>query len=153
MIKYLPLQLIYSFLFVITFYAACSGQTASDLEQMFRCSLRDKRGNLWFGTSGKGVYRFNAAIDDFTHFTQHDGLSDNFVSTIIEDKVGNVWFGTAKGVCRYDGKLFIDITKNESVGNEDINAIMEDKNGNSSKLIHALCKNGYKIYSMKGELL
>jgi ligand-binding sensor domain-containing protein len=130
MIKYFTLKPIYSILFVIACHTLCSGQTKTGLEQMFRCSLLDKSGNLWFGTTGKGVYRYNAATADFTNFTKREGLSDNSVSAIIEDKAGNIWFGTANGVCRYDGKSFAEITKNESLCNRDINAILEDKNGN-----------------------
>lgn len=126
--KYLLLKPIYTILFVITCHTQCNGQTQTGLEQMFRCSLLDKSGNLWFG--GNGVYRYNASTADFTNFTNSDGLSDNFVSAIIEDKAGNIWFGTTKGVYRYDGKSFTDVTKNEALCNAEINSILEDKNGN-----------------------
>lgn len=125
--KYLLLKPIFSILFVIACHTLCNGETQTDFENMFRCSLLDKSGNLWFGTTGKGVYRYNAATADFTNFTTSDGLSDNFVSAIIEDKAGNIWFGTTKGVCRYDGKSFTDATKNEALCSEDINTILEDK--------------------------
>ncbi|HEV7506172.1 MAG TPA: two-component regulator propeller domain-containing protein [Thermoanaerobaculia bacterium] len=64
------------------------------------CGLQDKAGNLWFGTTGEGVYRYDGK--SFTNFTEKDGLSSNDVWSIYEDKVGNLLFGTGDGVCRYD---------------------------------------------------
>ncbi|NBA85550.1 hypothetical protein GVN16_07250 [Emticicia sp. CRIBPO] len=67
-----------------------------------RCSIQDRKGNLWFGTTGAGVYRYDGKI--FTNFTQKDGLSHDVVYCILEDKAGNIWFGTKDGVCRFDEK-------------------------------------------------
>ena len=67
-----------------------------------RCGLQDKAGNLWFGTTSQGVYRFDGR--SFTNFTTDDGLSSNTVGSILEDKAGNIWFGSDAGICRYDGK-------------------------------------------------
>lgn len=72
-----------------------------------RCGLRDKSGNLWFGTTGKGVYRYDGNL--FTQYTEKDGLSGNSIGSILEDKNGNLWFGTNNGACRYDGKQFTTI--------------------------------------------
>ncbi len=69
------------------------------------CSLQDKAGNLWFGTTGEGVYCYDGKL--FTQFTVKDGLSNNCVYSILEDKYGNIWFGTTDGICRYDGKNII----------------------------------------------
>lgn len=66
-----------------------------------RCGLQDKAGNLWFGTTGEGVYRYNG--NSFTQFTKKDGLNTNTVYAILEDTSGNIWFGTTDGICRYDG--------------------------------------------------
>ena len=76
------------------------------------CGLQDKAGNLWFGTTGEGVYRYDGKL--FTQFTMKDGLSSNKVWSILEDKSGNIWFGTTDGVCRYDGKNIIRIPINKN---------------------------------------
>jgi ligand-binding sensor domain-containing protein len=65
------------------------------------CGIQDKQGNLWFGTSAEGVYRFDGTL--FTQFTVNDGLSSNGIRSILEDKNGNIWFGTTDGICRSDG--------------------------------------------------
>lgn len=70
--------------------------------QNVHCSLQDKNGNLWFGTSGEGVYRYDGK--EFTQFTEKDGLSNNKIWSILEDKSGMIWLGTDDGLCRFDGK-------------------------------------------------
>ncbi|MBK8495402.1 MAG: hypothetical protein IPL50_10485 [Chitinophagaceae bacterium] len=52
---------------------AQGSQTAENI----RCMLQDKAGNLWFGSTGGGVYRYDNK--SFTRFTVHDGLSSNLV--------------------------------------------------------------------------
>src|SRR5205085_5175757 len=107
-------------LLLLIFITPCYGQTNGYL---FRCALRDKVGNLWFGTSGDGVYRYDAVSGKFSHFTKQDGLNDNSVGSIFEDKAGNLWFSTNNGVSRYDGKFFTDITAKAGLGNFNINCV------------------------------
>lgn len=76
------------------------------------CSLEDKSGNLWFGTTGEGVYRYNGT--SFTQFTVKEGLNSNTVYSILEDRSGNIWIGTSDGVCRFDGKKITPISINSS---------------------------------------
>lgn len=67
------------------------------------CSCKDKNGNLWFGTSGGGVSKYDGK--SFTNFTSSQGLANNIVKCIIEDHIGNMWFGTiGGGISKYDGK-------------------------------------------------
>jgi ligand-binding sensor domain-containing protein len=72
------------------------------------CGILDKAGNLWFGTTGEGVYKYDGK--SFIQYTVKDGLSDNTVNSILEDKAGNIWFSTDNGASRYDGKKFIKIS-------------------------------------------
>jgi streptogramin lyase len=73
-----------------------------------RCGIEDRSGNLWFGTTGEGVYRFDGK--SFYNYTIKDGLDNNNVMSIMEDKDGNIWFGTIDGICLYDGKNIIPIS-------------------------------------------
>src|ERR1043165_2048541 len=47
------------------------------------CSILDKAGNLWFGTTGDGVYRYDGKV--FTNLTRKDGLSSNTIWSILEE--------------------------------------------------------------------
>lgn len=78
--------------------------------------VQDKAGNLWFCTTGEGVYRFDG--ETFTNFTVKDGLSSNVVYTVMEDKTGDIWFGTETGICRYDGKTFSTVRINTTRAND-----------------------------------
>lgn len=91
------------------------------------CALQDKLGNLWFGTTGEGVYHYDG--ESFTNYTTKDGLNANDIWCVIEDKQGNILFGTGKGICRYDGKSFTNITQNTVLSHSSIYAMMEDKRG------------------------
>ena len=99
-----------------------------------RVGLQDKEGNLWFGTTGEGAYRYDGK--SFTQFTVKDGLNSNFVWAVLEDKAGKIWFGTSEGICYYDGKklTIIPITGNNMINinlqqENEVFSIMQDKSG------------------------
>lgn len=94
-----------------------------------RSILQDKSGNIWFGTAGSGVSRYDG--HSFTNFKEDDGLPHNIIWTMMEDRNGNIWFGTyGGGVCKYDGHTFTHFTENEGLANNFVVAIVEDKSGN-----------------------
>src|SRR6476620_6583888 len=107
------MKILYPFLLLFLFITVCNGQTSTGQPRIVKtqgtteyanvhCGLQDKDGNLWFGTTGEGVYRYDGKL--FTQFTVRDGLSSNSVQCILEDRAGSIWFGTDAGLCRYDGK-------------------------------------------------
>lgn len=63
--------------------------------------FEDKNGNIWIGTWGGGLNKYNPYKGEFTRFVfQKDnlnGINDNVVWAICEDKEGNIWIGTEKG--------------------------------------------------------
>ncbi len=76
------------------------------------CMLEDKDGNLWFGTMGNGIYRFNGTtLDNFLNNNDHIfnfGNTNQLILDILQDKNGNLWFSSwnGGGVWRYNGKEF-----------------------------------------------
>lgn len=50
---------------------------------------------LWFGTRAHGAFHFSR--DEWQRYTVEDGLSRNYVQTILVDHNGRVWFGTRGG--------------------------------------------------------
>jgi ligand-binding sensor domain-containing protein/serine phosphatase RsbU (regulator of sigma subunit) len=93
-----------------------------------RSIFRDRSGNLWIGTSGGGVSKYDGRF--FTHFTEKQGLLNNNVWEVFEDRAGNMWFGTDGGINKYDGKTFTHFTTKEGVTGNSICCILQDKNGN-----------------------
>lgn len=86
--------------------------------QNIHCSLQDRNGNLWFGTTGEGVYRYDGK--EFFQYTEKDGLSNNIVYSILEDTSGNIWFGTDDGTSLYDGNRIsrVPFTQTNTTGLE-----------------------------------
>lgn len=67
----------------------------------------DRAGNIWAGTFGKGLCRFNPRVNQFRYIDDipdpEYGVSDPWVDTLLEDRDGNVWIGTRRsGLIRYD---------------------------------------------------
>ena len=97
-----------------------------------KCIIEDEVGNMWFGTNGYGVSKYDGnrvdavesgdvialktqldlkkingkLVKTFTNYSKVQGLSNNTIYSIMEDKAGSLWFGTAGGgVCRYSPKI------------------------------------------------
>jgi ligand-binding sensor domain-containing protein len=45
--------------------------------------------------------------NEFEQFTIQQGLTDNFITSIVQDENGFVWIGTSTGLNRFDGSRFI----------------------------------------------
>lgn len=111
--------------------ASCSGQVKTDSSKnslsepkeitggqprKSRGLLQDKTGNFWLCNGNKeGVTVYNGK--NFNYYTEKEGLSSNFVWTILEDNSGKLWFGTADGITCYDGKKFTIIPITAIKGN------------------------------------
>jgi len=71
-----------------------------------RSITEDKEGNLWIGTLGEGLNKFEIEKEVFTNYkrdsTDYKSLSDNNVSSLFTDKAGTVWIGTGNGLNKYD---------------------------------------------------
>jgi ligand-binding sensor domain-containing protein len=92
----------------------------------------DKKGNIWFGTKGNGVCRYNG--QSWITFNRNNGFPNNEVGdgAIEMDKKGNIWIGTrGSGVCRFDGDNFRIYTMEDGLAGNFVYAI---KNGPDGKL-------------------
>jgi ligand-binding sensor domain-containing protein/signal transduction histidine kinase len=69
----------------------------------------------------------------FTHLTTNDGLSQGYVTAILQDRRGFMWFATRDGLNRYDGNTFVVYKNNPndptSLSSNFIQALMEDDRG------------------------
>lgn len=89
----------------------------------------DQDGNLWFGTEGGGISRYDGSR--FFHYTQEEGLASMEVFDILKDSRGHLWFSYAhQGVItRYDGTTFTHFTAEEGLITRVVYDILEDKQG------------------------
>lgn len=84
------------------------------------CTLKDQKGNVWFGTQAEGVCRFDG--HSLTWFKEK-GLSGPAVLGLFEDRKGNLWFGNnGAGLFRYDGKTLTNLTEEKGLNNADFRA-------------------------------
>ncbi len=111
------------------------------------CIYEDCKGNMWFGTNGNGVFKYDGK--SFVQYTEEDGLTDSNVDVIIQDKHGNMWFGTRfGGVSQYDGSTFTNYTMYDgnSIGYDEVVEIYEDSTGHIW-----MSSEGYGVYKYDGK--
>jgi ligand-binding sensor domain-containing protein/serine phosphatase RsbU (regulator of sigma subunit) len=100
----------------------------------------DKNSNLLIGTSSGAISRYNPQTKEFQVITvpadlgpMSQGISPNFIYTILEDSKGNIWASVFNyGVCRYEPatkKITVFNTSN-GLGANKIKSISEDREGN-----------------------
>ena len=61
--------------------------------------LRDRDGGMWIATLNRGLVHVRQGEAD--GFSQADGLSNDFVESIIEDREGTIWVATLYGLDRF----------------------------------------------------
>ena len=106
----------------LKFFDIAQGLSSSYISSI----MQDANGNIWFGTKGGGVCKYDGT--DFMHYTTKQGLPNNFVVCMAEDKNGNLWFGTdGGGVCMYDGKDFTILGEKEGLVNNAVWSMLCDK--------------------------
>jgi ligand-binding sensor domain-containing protein len=60
----------------------------------------DVNNNIWIGTSGEGLFRYNRENDNFDRWSIDNGLPSATVVSILSDNSGGIWFGTRRGIAR-----------------------------------------------------
>lgn len=110
-------------------FAAAPDYDTTLVSQYIRSIFQDSKGNLWFGTLGEGVVRYDEKT--LTYFSNPDGFINNSVFAINEDKNGNLWFGTDNGVYKYDRKKFRRYNQEDGLNHIDISrkSILVDHTG------------------------
>jgi ligand-binding sensor domain-containing protein len=90
-----------------------------------RSITADQEGCLWIGTYRAGLMRIKDG--KFTNYTSHEGLVHEAVNSIIQDSKKHLWLATDRGISRYDGKSFYNIT--EGLPNAKVRDVIEDDKG------------------------
>lgn len=111
----------------------------SIINNLLESIYADFNGDIWIGSLGQGLDRFDPLSEIFTHF-KHDpndpeSLSNDTVTAILRDQQGTLWVGTHGGLDQFDPKTnkFIHFRNiaNEptSISNNQVREIVEDKQG------------------------
>lgn len=91
------------------------------------CGTTDRFGNLWFGTPGAGINKFDGT--DFLNITIAQGLAHSSITSVLEDKSGNLWFSSDGGVSCFNGWGFINFTTEQGLAYNLVKSIYQDKMG------------------------
>ena len=86
----------------------------------------DQQGRLWISTSYGLVCRHN---EQFTSFTENEGLPDNSIGPVVEDTSGNVWIGTGGGLSRFENGNFKTLTVEQGLSRNVIQTLCARANG------------------------
>lgn len=104
-------------------YSEAAGLPSNFIQTM----AEDKSGNVWLGTSAKGIIRFKDNV--FTLFTASEGLSNNHVSSLLADSQGSLWIGTENGLNRMTDGKFAVFTVKEGLPANNITTMCREKKG------------------------
>lgn len=58
--------------------------------------------NIWFGTYGGGLNKFDPISQTFSSFTEENGLSNNSIYGVLEGERNTLWVSTNFGLSRFD---------------------------------------------------
>ena len=75
-------------------------------QSQVKALYQDDRSNLWVGTNGGGLARFNGR--EFKVFRRTDGLFSDRIEEITSDTLGNILIKSDLGITVFNGKEFIN---------------------------------------------
>lgn len=90
---------------------------------------QDAEGSIWVGANG-GLYRLRETL--FSSYTVQDGLSGDYVRTVLEDRRGRLWVGSASGLDRMeaDGRIAPVALHNRVGKSPSVLSLAQDRDGN-----------------------
>ncbi len=70
-----------------------------------------------------------AQRQEYTAFTEKDGLPSNYLYRCVEDNSGFLWVATDAGIARFDGKHFQTFTTKQGLPDNEVLDVVKEKNG------------------------
>jgi ligand-binding sensor domain-containing protein len=88
--------------------------------------LRDRRGDLWVGTSDQGL--FHGRDGHYRNYRSEDGLNGSSVRFLREDSHGDVWIGTKDGaLTRWHEGRFTSYGRAQGLAGDSVNSLYIDR--------------------------
>ena len=92
---------------------------------------QDTKGNLWFSTQGKGLFKYHPEKQIWKNYI-HDhknpnSLANNQVNCVLIDTNGEMWVGTMNGLCKYNAEEDAFETLPLEIPSHNICSIIEDQ--------------------------
>ena len=102
--------------------------------RLTRSIYEDKQGNIWVGTTDKGVNKIETKTGKIIHYK--DNLQDSTAfwgkgaACVVQDVAGNIWIG-GFGLNKYEPETesFVHYTESDGLANNNVMGILEDNSG------------------------
>lgn len=115
----------------------------------------DNNNNLWIGTAGGGVYKYDGK--SFKSYLteigrkQEDSLYHNWIPFIRKDNKGNMWFAsmTHGGVNQFDGEKFTQFSIKDGLSDSQVRTVYSDQSGNIWMGFNGNRNSGLTVYDGK----
>lgn len=91
---------------------------------------QDTKGNLWFCTQGRGLFKYDPAHQVWKNylFSEAPGsLPSNQINCVQIDRKGEIWVGTMNGLCKYNASADTFETIPLNIPSQNICCIIEDQ--------------------------
>lgn len=142
LVFYLFISLIsYAQIYNFQNFSVEDGLTQSEITDI----CEDKHGNLWLGTLGGGVVRYDGYT--FISYKEESGLPNNYVRALYTDNEGNIWIGTESGITIYNGRQFTYLDQEGGPGKSIIRDIVQDRNNHTW-----IATNDSGLYKLQGKI-
>jgi ligand-binding sensor domain-containing protein len=93
------------------------------------CMVEDRRGQLWVGTYGSGLFRYSTN-GEVLHISTREGLPGDLVRSLCEDREGDLWVGTeGDGLARLKPALFRTYDRRQGLSGDCVLSICEGSHG------------------------
>jgi ligand-binding sensor domain-containing protein/signal transduction histidine kinase len=89
--------------------------------------LKDRDGNLWIGTSDRGLFHIHQGRMDV--FEPSDGLTGENIYTFFEDREGNIWVSTINGLHRFRDVAVATLIEKPGAANSTVASVLATKDG------------------------
>ncbi|RPI75548.1 MAG: hypothetical protein EHM47_02355 [Ignavibacteriales bacterium] len=121
--------------------------------------FEDRKGNIWIGTWGGGLNKYDPYKGEFTRFVYSrnnmNEINDNIVWAITEDKEGNIWLGTERGgLNKYNPSTgefthyLHDDSNPRSINSNSVQSLLYDSKGN----LWAGCRGGLAKFDFESNM-
>jgi len=89
--------------------------------------LRDRTGGLWIGTTARGLLHLHEGLTD--SFSRSDGLSGDYITSLLEDREGTVWVATTQGIDRFRDLAVSTVSVKQGLSTDNIWSVLAAKDG------------------------
>lgn len=125
--------------YTFTVYRNKQGDNKSISGNMITDLLEDQQGNIWIGTNGGGLNRFDRDTEKFERFYSEpddpNTLSSNNITALYQDFTGVILIGTESGLSIYEpankrfSRYSSDDTLSFDIGSSFITDVLKDNSG------------------------